>query len=169
MKSLCDGKRMRGSEPVETDWLRNLARPGCSDFLGGPLSEVFFLPRYGMEFFSKQRSYTLISDEVAFCKVRTKAKGKLRVVISGFGERAALCLWPASGRGENSRLCHLPWGMQGSRRQESMRRKESWLLQPVFRGMIFLNLDFCIHAHHQTQVHWSSKRGSWFQWNISSR
>lgn len=167
MKSLCDGKRMRGSEPVETDWLRNLARPGCSDF-SWPLSEAFFPPRYGMECFSKQRAYALISDEVALCKVRTKAKRKLRVVILGFGGRAGLCLWPASGRGGNSRFCYLPWGMQGSRKQESMRRAESWLLQPVFRGMVFLNLDLCIHTHHQTQVHWSSKRGSWFQWNISS-
>lgn len=102
-----------------------------------------------------------------FFKVSSKAK-KIRVVSSGFGGEP-LCLWPASGRVENSRFYHLPSGMQGSRRQEAMRRTECLLLKPVFRDTVFLNPGICMHTHHQTQVHWPSKRGSWFQWNSSSR
>lgn len=65
---------MRGSEPVETDWLRNLARPGCSDF-SWPLSEALFPPRYGVEYFLKQRSYALVSDEVPSERSGPRQKG----------------------------------------------------------------------------------------------
>lgn len=74
--------------------------------------------------------------------VSAKAKGKKKAMISGLEEEEPLCLWPASGRVENCRLCYLPWGIQGSRRQDTVRRTESLLLNPLFRGMMFLTLTF---------------------------
>lgn len=37
--------------------------------------------------------------------VSAQAKGEKRAMISGLEEEEPLCLWPASGRVENSRLC----------------------------------------------------------------
>lgn len=105
---------------------------------------------------------------MALLQGQQQGKREIRVVSSGFWEEP-LCLWPASGRVENSRFYHLSWGMQGSRRQEAMRRTESLLLKPMFRGMTFLKPGIRMHTHYQTRVHWPSKRGSCFRCNSSSR
>lgn len=74
-----------------------------------------------------------MSDEIAL-----QAKGKIRAVIVGFEEEEPLYLRPASGRVKNSRFCYLPQGIQGSRRQDTMRRTESLLLKSLFSGMMFV-------------------------------